>query len=134
MHDYQEALEAAGAEVLCFEHFGSYQGDWWAKVAYNSETFWVHGSYGSCSGCDAFQSEFGYSADKGCEGHEYYPDKDCSDCKESHLFYLDKLADFGKRYLTDDLTQEQAEAQVSENLEWDSDAPKMLKFIQDNRI
>jgi len=29
---YDEALKAAGAEVLLYESFGSYQGDWWAKV------------------------------------------------------------------------------------------------------
>ena len=58
---YQEALEAAGATVHAFEFFGSYQGDWWAKVTYNGETGWVHGSYGSCSGCDAFEAEFGFS-------------------------------------------------------------------------
>lgn len=134
MSDYRDALEQAGAEVLCFEHFGSYQGDWWAKVTYNSETFWVTGSYGSCSGCDAFQSEFGYSSDQGCEGHEYNPDKDCPDCRESHQFYLDKVAEFGKPYLNDPLSQAEAEKKASENLEWDSDAPEMLKFIQDNRI
>ena len=48
---YCQALEAAGAKILQFKSFGSYQGDWWAKVEYNGEIGWVAGSYGSCSGC-----------------------------------------------------------------------------------
>lgn len=57
---YRAALEAAGAEVHEFQEFGSYQGDWIAKVTFKGETGFVRGSYGSCSGCDAFESEFGY--------------------------------------------------------------------------
>jgi len=34
MSSYKESLEAAGAEVLAFESFGSYQGDWVALVWY----------------------------------------------------------------------------------------------------
>jgi len=57
---YFEALEAAGAQVLASQTFGSYQGDWFAKVNYNGSTAWVHGCYGSCSGCDAFCAEFDF--------------------------------------------------------------------------
>lgn len=57
---YESALEAAGAKVLAFETFGDYQGTWVAKVEYNGEVGYVEGSYGSCSGCDAFEGEFGY--------------------------------------------------------------------------
>lgn len=55
---YEETLELAGATVHIFQEFGSYQGDWWARVTYNGVTGWVTGSYGSCSGCDAFHGEF----------------------------------------------------------------------------
>jgi len=57
---YRTAMEAAGATVLAYESFGSYQGDWFALVVYGGKTFWVHGSYGSCSGCDAFCAEFDF--------------------------------------------------------------------------
>ena len=50
---YELALEEAGAKVLEFQSFGSFQGEWWAKVEYNGEIGWVAGCYGSCSGCDA---------------------------------------------------------------------------------
>ncbi len=57
---YQSCLEKAGAKVFDFKEFGSYQGDWLAFVEYNGEKGIVKGSYGSCSGCDAFQAEFDY--------------------------------------------------------------------------
>jgi len=44
---YQIALEAAGAKILAFKEFGSYQGDWWAKVTYKNEMGWIKGCYGS---------------------------------------------------------------------------------------
>lgn len=107
-NDYVRALEAAGAEILAFEEFGSDQGDWWAKVVYRGQTGWINGSYGSCSGCDAFQSEFGWNADQSPQ----------------------RLAAFGERYLDEILTQEAAEAQAAKNITWDLDAPAMLAFVQ----
>ena len=82
---YCEAMEAAGAEVLAYEEFGSYQGDWWAKVGYQGREYWVHGTFGSCSGCDAFQSEFEFDNPERCESHTYWdvvdiPD-DCEACE-----------------------------------------------------
>lgn len=79
---YEEALQAAGAEVLEFEQFGSYQGDWWAKVRYKDELGWVQGSYGSCSGCDAFESEFGCAEDY-CSEHAYQHNDDCPACQDA---------------------------------------------------
>lgn len=70
---YESALIAAGADIKVFKEFGSYQGDWFA-ILNNGNV--VHGAYGSCSGCDAFQAEFDYD------------DKD-----------EEKLAAFGKSYL-----------------------------------
>ena len=55
---YKQALLAAGCEILKFQEFGDYQGEWIALVKYKGRTTWVFGAYGSCSGCDAFQSEF----------------------------------------------------------------------------
>ena len=92
---YSEALEAAGAKVKQFKHFGSYQGTWMALL---EDGRIVTGSYGSCSGCDAFEAEFGYSPE-GCEDHEYSPVTDCSNCQEKAAAYQAKLAEFGKNYL-----------------------------------
>lgn len=61
---YKEALEAAGATVHAMENFGSYQGDWQAKVTYDEKTGWIQGCFGSCSGCDAFEGEIGWLADE----------------------------------------------------------------------
>jgi hypothetical protein len=37
MADYDDTLRAAGATVLVWRRFGSYQGDWLAKVEYQTE-------------------------------------------------------------------------------------------------
>jgi len=50
---YQDALMAAGANVIAFQEFGDWQGSWVALVEYKSERGWVRGSFGSCSECDA---------------------------------------------------------------------------------
>lgn len=138
MSDYQTALEAAGAEVLCFESFGSYQGDWWAKVVYNGEIFWVHGHFGSCSGCDSFQAEFGYNYGN-CKEHYYLYDYDrdaaqCPECALAKVEYQTKLAEFGKSYLNFGYTQIEAEKSASENLDWDMNAQEMVDFIKKNAI
>lgn len=77
---YQSALEAAGVTVHDFKEFGSYQGEWVAYVTFEGETGFITGGYGSCSGCDAFESEFGWGDDK----------------EEN---YQQRLADFGRGYL-----------------------------------
>jgi len=112
---YKESLEAAGANVLVMSYFGSYQGDWWAKVQYNNTLGWVHGCFGSCSYCDAFEAEFGWDDDKQSD-------------------YQERLANFGKGYLNDLYTQEEAEKDASHNLEWDMDAREMLEFIKQNSL
>ena len=132
---YTEAMEAAGATILNYEEFGSYQGDWWAKVSYEGRVFWVHGSFGSCSGCDAFQAEFGYGHDEECSEHryEYPPPENCPNCDQSKAAYQIKLAEFGKSYLFSDLTQEEAEKEANP-YDWDSDGKEALKFVQKNAI
>lgn len=85
---YRSALVAAGATVLNYEAFGSYQGTWLAFVEYNGEKGIVEGSYGSCSGCDAFEAEFGWSL---------YDEENTPEQKEA---LSQRLAEFGKRYLT----------------------------------
>ena len=76
---YREAMEAAGATVYEFREFGDWQGTWVALVSFNGSMGWVEGAYGSCSGCDAYESEFGYS--------------------DSEINFQKKLAAFGLHYL-----------------------------------
>lgn len=106
---YSETLEAAGAKVLAFNEFGSYQGDWAALVEYNGETGFVFGSYGSCSGCDAFEAEFGWSDKPAMEDGKYYRnqytwDESYQISKEEYdqklAAYEKRFADFGRGYLT----------------------------------
>ena len=103
---YQSALEAAGAKVLAFEQFGSYQGEWLAKVESAGETFYVQGSYGSCSGLlMPFESEFGYGEGK-CDEHSYSDAPDCPDCLVKKAEYQIRLAAFGMKYFDDRYTKE----------------------------
>lgn len=108
---YELALGAAGAEVLEFQSFGSYQGDWWAYVRYKKKHGWVTGSFGSCSVCDAFEAEFGWSDNE-------KPD------------YEKRMKAFGLTYLDPLLTQEEAEMEATRNLDWDHEAKEMLEFIK----
>lgn len=115
---YESALESAGAEVIKFSYFGSYQGDWWAKVEYLGSVGWVKGSYGSCSGCDAYEGEF----------FNFFGDY--SDRPEDPEF-KEAVRQFGLRYLNNCwFTQEEAEKEASSNIDWDVEAQKMLDFIK----
>jgi len=134
---YQKALEKAGATVHVFDSFGSYQGDWWAKVTYQGKTGWVHGWFGSCSGCDSFQAEFDFEH----HSHEdndwvdpIYSDSDflegCPECES----IMKRLAEFGRSYLDDLYTQEQAEKEAGQHADWDVEAESMVAFIKANAI
>jgi hypothetical protein len=57
MTDYNDCLEAAGMDVEVFGRVGDYQGDWYAVGTWQGRRVVVTGSYGSCSGCDALESE-----------------------------------------------------------------------------
>lgn len=136
---YETCMKLAGAKILAFEEFGSYQGDWWAKVDYKNNIGWVYGYFGSCSGCDSFQAEFGY------DDHEHTDNKyfshyniktiedfhaDCEECQDLKK----RMIEFGESYLDVILTQEEAETEVSKNIEWDMDAKEMLEFIKQNKL
>lgn len=137
---YKEALEAAGAEVHQYKDFGSYQGDWFALVTYKGERGWVSGSYGSCSGCDAFEGEFTYSDYPECEEHRYTgkPGKEeCASCQALTAAYQTKLSAFGKTYL-DGVDGEGTCLQTQENLlihldsqaDWDSESREAAAWIR----
>ena len=105
---YQQALQAAGADVQAFEHFGSYQGEWIAKIG---EDQYLMGYYGSCSGCDAFEAEFEFS-----------------DYEEAE--YDRKLAEFGHTYLDGQpYSKLDLLARFKEQGEWDSDAQAVINWL-----
>lgn len=54
--DYKLGLERLGYEILAWEEFGSYQGDYAAIVKSGSNIGFVVIGYGSCSGCDELQA------------------------------------------------------------------------------
>lgn len=132
---YREAMEQAGATIHEFAEFGSYQGEWYALVTWNGEKGWVNGSYGSCSGCDAFESEFGYEDDDdGCDEHRYHKRADCSACVEHGEKFRKHLAEFGKSYLETLLTQEQAEANAAKAAEWSMEDKEALDWLREHCI
>jgi hypothetical protein len=80
---YESAIRAAGADVLNYHSVGSCQGKWGMIVNFKGKTGLVTGAFGSCSHCDAFQSEFGYV-----------------DEEERDPKYQERLARFGGMYLS----------------------------------
>lgn len=112
---YQSALEAAGCTVIDFRQFGSYQGDWFAIVRYKGTIGVIQGAYGSCSGCDAFESEFNdsYSSD---------------DTDEE---YAARLKKFGEGYLTTGwISIDEALTYAGKHEEWDMSAADMTGWLQ----
>lgn len=106
---YDEVLEIAGAKVLEFKMFGSYQGDWIAKIEYDGQIGYIRDYYGSCSGCDALEATFDYA--------DEVP--------------LQKVVDFAKPYLNEILTFDECLKKASENLEWDTEADEMVKWLKE---
>jgi len=109
---YSAALKAAGAEVLLWQEFGSYQGRWVAKIRLGGKLAWVSDYYGSCSVCDALEAELGYE-------DRHNPAK---------------LAAFGKQYLENLLSQSEMEEKFIESAEWSLEDEKALEFVREHRI
>lgn len=126
---FQQAIEAAGATVHEFKEFGSYQGDWYALVTVNGEKGWVHGSYGSCSGCDSFEAEFGRN-EEACDEHSYNPQKDCSPCAAKTAEHNKRLADFGRGYIEPLHPVAGLLAELDKQSEWDSDSKEAADWIR----
>lgn len=132
---YKDALIAAGAIVHAFKSFGSFQGDWYAKVEYNGRKGWIRDYYGSCSWCDPLEGEF-ENVQKPEEINGIYivdfqqvpQDVFLKAQKEYDL----KLASFGLQYLSEIITQEEAEKIASENKDWDMSSDEMLSFLKEN--
>lgn len=114
---YKKCLEQAGCKVIDFKSFGSYQGTWMAFVEYKGEKGIVSGSFGSCSYCDAFQAEFGYSNGHPIEKDGKYYRSDWEndeedeisqeDYKERIASYTQKMVEFGERYLRSGLENQE---------------------------
>lgn len=115
--DYRGALEAAGATVFAYEEFGDYQGEWWALVEHNGKRGWVTASYGSCSGCDSYESEIG----------SFWSDDEAE--KAAHA---EKLRLFGAGYLLpqDIMSDEQALAASKPSKEWYSERREAHAFVK----
>jgi hypothetical protein len=129
---YKQALEAAGANVLAYERFGSYRGDWLAKVTYKDETFYVAGEYGSCSGCDSFEAKFECGGAE-CEEHRYEGSKeDCAGCLAAREDYQTRLVDFGLSYLTDPRNKADLFKKFTEDSEWDGGAQESIDWLNEN--
>lgn len=106
---YQSALVEAGAKVIATMFAGSYQGTWGSVVIYQGKLGLVTGAFGSCSFCDAFESEFGFQSSPYFDerNQKYYSgdfgDDDREVSKEEFEKIIQankqKLADFGKSYL-----------------------------------
>lgn len=104
---YELTLRKAGATVLAYKEVGDYQGTWGCVVEYKGKLGLVTGSYGSCSGCDAFQGEFGWGGnhDFSERNGKYYKWYDEEITKEEYeqgiAEHERKLAQFGEGYLND---------------------------------
>jgi hypothetical protein len=110
---YEMAFAAVpDCQVVWAEYFGSYQGRFLAKIVYKGETLYLHDWYGSCSGCDSFEAEFGWDDDS-------KPD------------YQERLAAFGLPYvesalpLNNILTALRAEAS-----DWDEEIKEMIAKLE----
>jgi len=109
---YRESLEAAGARVLDFAHFGDWQGSWMALVEYQGQRGWVQGFFGSCDHCDAFQAQFDWDSDFACEDVQQ------------------RLAQFGRTYLDDMQTTEQVLRYYYADSDWDSDSASAAAWVR----
>jgi hypothetical protein len=109
---YSGVLQFCGAEVLTFRRFGTCQGTWIAKVRYKSETFWLRGNFGSCSGCDTLYGVLEQFQDNYYNWHCYQLfDEIEEDSEESLKLFIEaadehfnRLLDFGRNLLEDQKT------------------------------
>ena len=70
--NYGELLSAGlNMELLAYQTYGSYQGDYIAILAGDNKICLYKGSYGSCSGCDWFEANSEYTS----EGDEVTEEK-----------------------------------------------------------
>jgi len=145
MSGYHTSLVAAGAQVLSFYMYGDYQGAWLAHVeSPDGRTGWIRGAYGSCSGCDAFEAEFGYDV----HSYEKHPEiygsivlrgtfvDGCEECAE----LKERLIKFGQAYLTELETADEIGEEFVKDSYWSRYSgdhqmiAQIMPFIRDGRL
>ena len=118
---YAHALRTAGAEVVDFKEIGSYQGTWGAVVDFQGQRSLVTGYYGSCSVCDAYQANFGWSSDEPYydnESDKYYTDRwmeieiTKEKAEEISQKHRQELIDFAMSYLRNPMTKEDVKKRI----------------------
>lgn len=128
LHSYEDILHRIYDEVLFYNEYGSYQGDWLAKVKKGDEEFWLWGWYGSCSGCDWFQAEADYpwSCDFEDTDFDYFFEKVKEETKRLIKSFVDD-------YEADKFTKEELIAHLEKSLkEWDDGQREMLEDVKKN--
>jgi hypothetical protein len=134
---YQQAITAAGAKVLDTLYAGSYQGTWGSIVEFEGKKGLVTGAFGSCSHCDAFQSEFDdwmWHMPREREG-KYFDDYGDEITKEQydqeHQAYQNRLVEFGMSYLKVIQDKWDVENQLKNRPEdewWDDEMGQLLRW------
>jgi hypothetical protein len=129
---YYSALEAAGAKVLEFKEFGSYQGTWLAIL---DTGLIVEGNYGSCSGCDSFQAEFDYGTDYTERDGKFYSDYNEEITEDEYNKGLaaqeKKLADFGRSYVDSARTYNEIYEKYKADAKWDYESEEIVTWLQE---
>lgn len=131
---YKEALKLAGnTEVHLYEQYGSYQGRWLALVTHEGKTGWLIEYYGSCSGCDPFESKLGYSGHEHPDNKWFDPfwdekgfDSSCGRC----TIFKKSVVEFAEGYFERIKTRKEALGELQREMEWDPEAREMIEFIQ----
>lgn len=134
---YCDAMKMAGATVHEYKEFGSYQGDWLALVTYKGKTGFIHGYYGSCSGCDSFQSQFDFRDHEHPEddyytffdalGSNFEHENSCDVCKK----WKEEIIEFGKGLLEEEiLSPFMVMEMFKEQSEWDLDAIELIEWVK----
>jgi hypothetical protein len=74
---YEDVLLKAGYDVVAYEEFGSYQGEWAAILVDGGV---ILGDYGSCSGCDPLEATIPWDSDKRAK---WWTEENCKNfCEE----------------------------------------------------
>jgi len=129
LHSYEDILHRIYDEVLFYNEYGSYQGDWLAKVKKGDEEFWLWGWYGSCSGCDWFLAETNYPWLRDLEDTNF--DDFFEKVKEETKRLIKSFVD---NYEADKFTKEELITNLENKLkEWDDDDQReMLEDVKKN--
>lgn len=132
MSDYANALRVAGAEVHAMHFDGDWQGQWLARVTLpDGRTGWILDYFGSCSGCDAFEAEFGWDyhvhESHDGDGRVLLASGDAEACEKCRELQ-ERLRKFGARYFPYLCTTRD----LLEDKEW---LPaKFLEILQEERL